>query len=66
MTSFFVKSSFPKVVVGNPLFVVVVLLRNDRSPTKFLGDDNHGNDRSRIKTFRDDGTLRVADLFPLF
>ena len=40
MTFFFIKLSFPKVVVGNPLFVVVVLLRNDRSPTKFLGDDN--------------------------
>ena len=32
--------SFPSVVVGNLFLAVVVLLRNDRSPTKFLGDDD--------------------------
>ena len=36
--------SFPSVVVGNLLFVVVVSLHNDRSPTETLGDD----DQSRI------------------
>ena len=45
MTFFFIKLSFPKVVVGNPLFVVVVILRNDRS---------------RIKTFRDDGKKQYS------
>ncbi|WP_432635855.1 hypothetical protein [Candidatus Avelusimicrobium sp.] len=33
--------SFPSAVVGNLLFVIVVLLRNDRSPTETLGDDKH-------------------------
>ena len=32
--------SFPSVVVGNLFFAIAVLLRNDRSPTKFLGDDD--------------------------
>ncbi len=43
MTSYLIKSSFPKVVVGNLLFVGVVPLQNDRSPSpadrQLLGDD---------------------------
>ena len=33
MTSYLIKSSFPKVVVGNLLFVGVVPLQNARSPS---------------------------------
>ena len=40
--------------------VVVVLLRNDRSPTETLGDDKTATTRFRIKTLRDDGTLQAA------
>ena len=40
MTFFFIKLSFPSVVVGNLLFVVVVLFRNDRSRIKTLRDDD--------------------------
>ena len=44
--------SFPNVVVGN-LSLFKKGNDNNGSPTKFLGDDNYNN-RSRIKTFRDD------------
>ena len=37
--AYILPSSFPKVVVGNPLFAGVALSQNDRFPTKFLGDD---------------------------
>ena len=49
MTAFFVKSSFPKVVVGNPLFVVFVLLQNNRSWTTTFQDD--GNDEQQIPDY---------------
>ena len=39
MTAILLWLSFPSVVVGNLLFVVVVLLQNDRPPTEALGDD---------------------------
>ena len=52
--------SFPSVVVGNLSFF---LFNNNGSPTKFLGDDNYNDDdRSRIKTLRDDDTPRAAFL----
>ncbi len=34
--------------------VIKISNDNNGSPTKFLGNDNHGNNRSRIKTLRDD------------
>ena len=40
MTAILLWLSFPSVVVGNLLFVVVVLLRNDRSRIKTLRDDD--------------------------
>ena len=40
MTAILLWLSFPSVVVGNLLFVVVVLFRNNRSPTETFGDDN--------------------------
>ena len=49
--------SFPSVVVGN-LSSFNKGNYNNGSPTKFLGDDDtyyNDNNRSRIKTFRDDG-----------
>ncbi len=52
--------SFPSVVVGNLSFF---FFNNNGSPTKFLGDDNYNDDdRSRIKTLRDDNTPRTAFL----
>ena len=39
MTAILLWLSFPSVVVGNLLFVVVVLFRNDRSRIKTLRDD---------------------------
>ena len=51
-------SSFPSVVVGNLSFF---FFNNNGSPTKFLGDDNYNDDnRSRIKTLRDDGLTTSA------
>ena len=49
MTSFFVKSLFPKVVFGNPLFVVFVLLPNNRSWTTTFQDDGNNNTRTLHK-----------------
>ncbi len=49
MTAFFVKSSFPKVVVGNPLFVVFVLLQNNRSWTTTFQDDGNNNTKTLHK-----------------
>ena len=49
MTAFFVKSSFPKVVVGNPSFVVFVLLQNNRSWTTTFQDDGNNNTRTLHK-----------------
>ena len=43
MTAILLWLSFPSVVVGNLLFVVVVLFRNNRSPTETFGDDNNNN-----------------------
>ncbi|WP_428060500.1 type IV pilin protein [Candidatus Avelusimicrobium stercoris] len=54
--------SFPRVLVGN-LSLFKKENDNNRSPTTTFGDDNHnGNDRSRIKTLRDDNTPRTAFL----
>ena len=54
--------SFPKVVVGN-LSLFKKGNDNNGSPTKFLGDDNYNDDdRSRIKTLRDDNTPRSTSL----
>ncbi|WP_432634924.1 hypothetical protein [Candidatus Avelusimicrobium sp.] len=39
--------SFPSVVVGNLLFIIVTPFRNDRSPTKFLGDDDNAKSPER-------------------
>ena len=49
MTAFFVKSSFPKVVVGNLLFAVVVPLHNDRSWTTTFQDDGNNNTKTLHK-----------------
>ena len=49
--------SFPSVVVGN-LSLFKTSNDNNGSPTKFLGNDSNGNDRSRIKTLRDDSEKR--------
>ena len=40
MTAILLWLSFPSVVVGNLLFVVVVLFRNNRSRIKTLRDDD--------------------------
>ena len=45
--------SSPRNLVGDPL-LSLLFLNNDRFPTTTLGNDNN-NDRSRIKTLRDDG-----------
>ncbi len=45
--------SSPKVSVGDPL-LSLLFLNNDRFPTTTLGNDNNNNDRSHIKTLRDD------------
>ena len=52
MTAFFVKSSFPKVVVGNPLFVVFVLLQNNRSWTTTFQDDGDNNKKTNYPSSR--------------
>ena len=43
MTAILLWLSFPSVVVGNLLFVVVVLFRNNRSRIKTFRDDNNNN-----------------------
>ena len=49
MTSFFVKSLFPKVVFGNLLFAVVDLLQNNRSWTTTFQDDGNNNTKTLHK-----------------
>ena len=53
MTSFFVKSLFPSVsrrgAFGNPLFVVFVLLQNNRSWTTTFQDDGNNNTKTLHK-----------------
>ena len=48
----FFSLSSPKVSVGD---LFLLKKENDRFPTTTLGNDDHGNNRSRIRTLRDDG-----------
>ncbi len=52
--------SSPRNLVGD-LLLSLLFLNNDRFPTTALGNDNknnNGNDRSRIKTLRDDDYMK--------
>ena len=58
--------SSPKVSVGDLLSLL--FLNNDRFPTTALGNDNknkNGNDRTRIKTLRDDDYMKKGGILKL-